>query len=55
MVLISLIGWADPRAIVRLKGLGRLTNPVTSWEIEPATFRIILLLLINYAIATPPV
>jgi hypothetical protein len=30
----------DPRAIVRLEGLGQLKNPVTSSGIEHVTFRI---------------
>jgi hypothetical protein len=31
----------DPRAIVRLEGIGQLKNPMTSSEIEPATFRLV--------------
>jgi hypothetical protein len=31
----------DPRAIVRLEGLGQIKNPITSSGIEPATFRLV--------------
>jgi hypothetical protein len=41
LVLISGGGRVDPRAIVRLEGLSQLENPMTSSEIEPATFRIV--------------
>jgi hypothetical protein len=39
LVLISVGGWV--RAIVRLKGLGQLKNPMSSSGIEPATFRLV--------------
>jgi hypothetical protein len=38
LVLISVRGLANTRAVVRLEGLGQLKNPVTSSEIESATF-----------------
>jgi hypothetical protein len=41
LVLISVRGGVDPRAIVRLEGLGQLKNPMISTGIEHATFRIV--------------
>jgi hypothetical protein len=41
LVLISVRGRVDPRAIVRLEGLSRFKNPVTSSEMELVTFRLI--------------
>jgi hypothetical protein len=39
--LVLIRGWVDPRAIVRLEGLGWLKNPFKSSGIEPVTFRFV--------------
>jgi hypothetical protein len=41
LVLISVRGGVDPRATVLLEGLGKLINLITSYGIEPTTFRLI--------------
>jgi hypothetical protein len=41
LVIISVRRCVDPRAIVRLEGLGQLKNPVASSGIEPATLRLV--------------
>jgi hypothetical protein len=41
LVLISVRDWVDPRTVVRMEGLGKLKNPMTSSEIEPETFRLV--------------
>jgi hypothetical protein len=41
LVLISVRGLVDPRAIGRLEGLGQLENPMNSSEIEPAISRLV--------------
>jgi hypothetical protein len=49
LVLISARGWVDPRATVRLEGLGQFKNPITS-GFEPATIQLAAWSL-NYATA----
>jgi hypothetical protein len=41
LVLISVRGWVDLRAIVRQEVLGQLKNAILSAGIEPSTFRLV--------------
>jgi hypothetical protein len=52
LVLVSVRGRVDAKAIVRLEGLGQLKNPITSGN-TPATFRFVAQCFNNYTTVCP--
>jgi hypothetical protein len=54
LVLISVRGWVDPGAIVRLEGLGKLKKKKPSSGLHPATCRLVAWCLNQLRYRVPP-